>query len=222
MGLPRESLRSALRSESITTPEQLLEWDQEHFARAVADRDEIEIHEVVDAGRLLPAISQLEKDFRDTTHIERYLTPSVALYQELVKSGWDVNTLGEDHENALVPAILASGSASVAFLLQRGATVSPAALELAIYSKTIAVFQMLEAAKKIEYQSAEGGRLLFSAAGAGNTQLIQELLDRGAPVNYRQPQSEDTPLLRRSPCLVSFTMAVVFTIESRSMGCIQL
>jgi hypothetical protein len=36
MGLPRESLRSALRSESITTPEQFLEWDQEHFAKAVA------------------------------------------------------------------------------------------------------------------------------------------------------------------------------------------
>jgi uncharacterized protein len=158
-------------------------------------RDEIRTHEVVDGGRPLPAISQLEKDFRNTTHIERYVTPSVALYQELVKSGWNANTLGEDHENALVPAVLASDSASVAFLLQHGATVSHAALEFAVHSKTIDVFRLLAAAKKIDYRSVDGGSLLLSAAGAGNTQLVQELLDRGAPVNYRQPQSEDTPLL---------------------------
>jgi uncharacterized protein len=168
---------------------------EDTLVKRVGYRDEIRIHEVVDAGRPLPAIAQLEKDFRNTTNIERYLTPSVALYQELVKSGWNVNTLGEDHENALVPAILASDSASVAFLLQRGAIVSPAALEFAVQSKTIDVFRLLAAAKKIDYRSAEGGRLLLSAAGASNTQLIQELLDRGAPVNYRQPQSEDTPLL---------------------------
>jgi ankyrin repeat protein len=119
----------------------------------------------------------------------------LALYQELIKAGWSLNTLGEDHKNALVPAILASDSVSVAFLLQRGATVSPAALEFAVQSKAIDIFRMLAAARKIEYRSAEGGRLLLSAAGAGNTQLIQELLDRGAPFNYRQSQSEDTPLL---------------------------
>ena len=158
-------------------------------------RDEVKIHEVVDAGRPLPAISQLEKEFRNTTHIEKYLTPSVALYQELVKSGWNVNTLGEDHENALVPAALASDSASVAFLLEHGATVSRAALEFAVHSKTTEVFRLLSAAKKIDYRSAEGGTLLLSAAGAGNAPLIKELLDRGAPVNYYQSQNGDTSLL---------------------------
>ncbi len=158
-------------------------------------RDQIRIHEVVDAGRPLPAIAQLEKDFRKITNLERYLTPSVALYQELVKSGWDVNARGEDHENALVAAVAARDSPSVAFLLQHGATVSHMALELAVHAKTTDVFRLLAAARKIDYRSAEGGSLLLSAASAGNTQMIQELFDRGAPVNYRQPQSEDTALL---------------------------
>jgi hypothetical protein len=139
-------------------------------------RDEIKTHEVVDTGRPLPAISQLEKDFRKTTQMERYLTPSVALYRELVKSGWNVNTLGEDHENALVSAIVAGDSASVAFLLQHGATVSQAAFEFAVHSKTIDIFRLLAAAKRIDYRSAEGGRLLFSAVGTGSIEMLQELL----------------------------------------------
>jgi hypothetical protein len=134
-------------------------------------RDEIKTHEVVDTGRPLPAISQLEKDFRKTTQMERYLTPSVALYRELVKSGWNVNTLGEDYENALVSAIVAGDSASVAFLLQHGATVSQAAFEFAVHSKTVDVFRLLAAAKRIDYRSAEGGRLLFSAVGTGSIEI---------------------------------------------------
>jgi ankyrin repeat protein len=189
-------LREFEKTRFFSTPR--LDWrygGEDALVKRLGYRDEVRIHEVVDAGRPLPAIAQLEKDFRNTTNIERYLTPSVALYQELVKSGWNVNTLGEDHDNALVAAVAASDSASVAFLLQHGATVSHTALEFAVHAKTIDVFRLLAAAKKIDYGSAEGGSLLLSAAGAGNTQLIQELLDRGAPVNNRQPQSEDTPLL---------------------------
>jgi hypothetical protein len=158
-------------------------------------RDEFRMHEVVDAGRPLPAISDLEKTFLKTTQVERYLKPSVDLYRELVKSGWNVNTLGQDHQNALLPAAIASDYASVAFLLQHGATVSESALVFADHSKTIDIFRLLAAAKKIDYRSAEGGRLLLSAARMGNTSVLRELLDRGAPVNYRQPQSEETPLL---------------------------
>jgi hypothetical protein len=159
-------------------------------------RDEFTIHEVVDAGRPLPAISNLEETFRKTTQVEKYLTPSVDLYRELVKSGWNANTLGQDHENALVPSVIARDSASLAFLLQHGANVSEAALEFAVYSKTIDIFRLLAAAKKIDYRSGEGGgRLLLSAARMGNSPVLRELLDRGAPVNHRQPQSEETPLL---------------------------
>jgi ankyrin repeat protein len=168
---------------------------EDALVKRLGYRDESRIHEVVDAGRPLPAIAQLEKDFRNTTNIEKYLTPSVALYQELVKSGWNVNTLGEDHDNALVAAVAASDSASVAFLLRHGATISHTALEFAVHAKTIDILRLLAAAKKIDYRSAEGGSLLLAAVGAGSTQLIRELIDRGAPVNYRQPQSEDTALL---------------------------
>jgi uncharacterized protein len=168
---------------------------EDALVKRLGYRDEIRIHEVVDAGRPLPALTQLEKEFRNRTHLDQYLAPSVDLYRELVKSGWNVNTLGEDHENALVPAVLAGDSASVAFLLQQGATVSQRALGFAVYAKTLGVFQLLAAAKKIDYGSAEGGSLLLSAAGAGNTQLMRELLRRGAPVDYRRPQGEETPLL---------------------------
>jgi len=158
-------------------------------------RDEFRMHEVVDAGRPLPAISNLEKTFLKTTQVQRYLTPSVDLYRELVKSGWNVNTLGQDHQNALVAAVIAADSASITFLLQHGATVSEAALMFAVHSKTIDIFRLLAAAKTIDYRSDEGGRLLLSAAPIGNTPVLRELLDRGASVNYRQPQSEVTPLL---------------------------
>src|SRR2546425_945014 len=122
-------------------------------------RDEFRMHEVVDAGRPLPAISNLEKTFLKTTQVQRYLTPSVDLYRELVKSGWNVNTLGQDHQNALVAAVIAADSASVTFLLQHGATVSEAALMFAVHSKTIDIFRLLAAAKTIDYRSDEGGRL---------------------------------------------------------------
>lgn len=157
--------------------------------------DDRRVHEVVDVNRGLPAITNLEKTFREMTQVDRYLKPSVALYRELVQAGWNVNTLGRDHENALLPAVFASDAASVAFLLDHGATVSARALDYAGWSKSPEMFRLLAAARKIDYRSAEGGPLLLSAARARNTPLLRKLLDGGAPVNYRQPQTQETALL---------------------------
>ncbi len=71
----------------------------------VTYKDERRIHETVDAIRGLPRLTQLEKRLRAAANVERFLKPSLSLYQELLRSGWDVNTLGEDHENALTSAL---------------------------------------------------------------------------------------------------------------------
>jgi len=123
----------------------------------------------------------------------------VNLYRDLIQSGWNVNTLGQDHENALLPAVYANDVASVAILLEHGAIVSGRALESAVDSKSIDIFRRLATAKKLDYQSEEGGRLVIAAASSGNMSLVRDLLDRGAPVDYRQPQSQETALLAAGP-----------------------
>jgi len=150
------------------------------LVKRIGYRDETKIHEVVDAIRNRPALTTLEKDIRELTQADRYLTPSVNLYRELIQSGWNVNTLGQDHENALVAAAGASDAESIALLLEHGAVVSTLALETAVYSKSIEVFRRLAAAKKFDATSGEGERLLIAAAAAQNLPVVRELLDHGA------------------------------------------
>jgi len=68
-------------------------------------RDERRIHEVVDVERQIPKVTELEKLMKAATEVDRYLKPSLLLYRRLVDSGWDVNTLGPDLQNALFFAI---------------------------------------------------------------------------------------------------------------------
>ena len=58
---------------------------EDSLVKRLGYRDEWKIHEVVDAGRPLPAISNLEQRFRSVTQLDRYLTPSVSLYRELIQ-----------------------------------------------------------------------------------------------------------------------------------------
>lgn len=158
-------------------------------------RDENRIHEVVDGGRPVAAISDLEREFRKATHLDEYLKPSVDLYRKLLKNGWNVNTLGEDHENAITAVVLSGDLAALQFLLKHGATVSRTALGFAVLSKTTEAFELLASARKVDFAGEEGGSLLLSAASGANPRMIEALLDRGAPVNFHQPESGDTPLL---------------------------
>ena len=57
---------------------------------------------------------------KTATEVDRYLKPSLTLYRRLVDSGWDVNRLGPDHQNALLSAVVFRDQESVRFLLQRG------------------------------------------------------------------------------------------------------
>jgi ankyrin repeat protein len=156
-------------------------------------QDERRIHETLDVSRGLPRLTQLEKQVRATADVDRFLKPSVALYQQLLGSGWDVNTLGEDHENALIPAVASRDLESVRFLLQHGATVSKHALFASAFTDNVAVVKLLLAARNPDMKSPEGRRLSVTAARSAD--ITRLLLERGADVNTRDPDTGETPLI---------------------------
>src|SRR6266581_7808120 len=156
-------------------------------------KDERRIHETVDANRGLPRLTRLEKQVREAAEVDRFLEPSVALYQELLASGWDVNTLGEDHENALISAVASGDLESVHFLLEHGASVSKKALFDSTFTDNVGIVKLLLAARKPDLKSPEGRRLLLTAARSAD--ITRFLLERGADVNSRDPDTGETPLL---------------------------
>lgn len=155
-------------------------------------KDERRVHETVDGNRDLPRLTQLEKQVREAADAERFLTPSVALYQRLLASGWDVNTLGADHENALTSAVAAQNLDSIRFLLRHGATVSKKALLGSAYSGNVDIFRILLHVRKTDLKSPEGRRLIVIAGRSPD--LIRFLVTKGADVNSRDPETAEAPL----------------------------
>jgi ankyrin repeat protein len=167
-------------------------------------KDERRIHETVDRNRQLPRLTQWEKQVRDAAEVDRFLKPSVALYQELLGSGWDVNTLGEDHENALISAVSTGDLESVRFLLQHGASVSKKALLDSAHSNDVGIVKLLLAARNTDLKSPEGRRLVVSAARSAC--ITRFLLEKGADVNSRDPETGETPLMAAVGSLDSFKL----------------
>lgn len=157
-------------------------------------RDGQRIHEVVDIDRHDSRITELENRMVAATDVQRYLKPSVTLYRGLADSGWDVNTLGSDQQNALFSAEVFSDVESVRFLLQRGSRVTDQTLEFAAAGGNVGVFHDLLAA----YGKLKGGlaaKLLVRAAeGESSTETLRFLLDSGWGVNPRDSEEEVTPL----------------------------
>lgn len=159
----------------------------------LAYRDERRVHETVDRNRRLPRLTQLEKQVREAAQVERFLTPSVVLYQQLLASGWDVNTLGADHENALTSAVDSQNLDSVRFLLQHGASASKKALLDSAFSDNVGIVQVLLATRKTDMKSPEAKRLLVM--GARNGEITRFLVEKGADVNSGDPETGETPLI---------------------------
>ena len=156
-------------------------------------KDERRIHETVDRFRDLPRLTQLEKEVREAAQVGRFLKPSAALYQELLGSGWEVNTSGEDHENAVASAVSSADLESVRFLLQHGATVSKHALLASAYTDTVGIVKLLLAVRNTDMESPNGRRLLVTAAHSAD--ITRFLLEKGADVNSRDPDTGETPLI---------------------------
>jgi ankyrin repeat protein len=155
-------------------------------------RDERRIHEVVDLDRHIPQVTDLESRMKNATEVGRYLKPSLTLYRRLVDSGWDVNTLGPDHQNALFSAVVFRDLESTRFLLQHGSNVTDQTLELAALGENVEILRLVVRAAKIKLTGERGEAILGQAARSRKTDLVQFLLDFG--VNSRDPRQGLTAL----------------------------
>ena len=90
----------------------------------VSYRDRERIHEVEDWARDDPGLRALERRVYATARPDRYLTPSSELYEELLRSRWDVNAKNEDGWTALRCAVLRNRVDAVRTLLTHGAHVA--------------------------------------------------------------------------------------------------
>jgi ankyrin repeat protein len=157
-------------------------------------RDAIKIHEVVDVGRNLPLLTDLENRMKTATGVEQYLKPSVAVYRRLAQSGWDVNTAGLDRENALTSAVIARDAESIEFLLQRGSTVTHAALTSAAFQGDVRILSQLLEAAAVKPSSTIFAGMLAAAAGNDKSGALEFLLKSGGDVNARSSRDGSTPL----------------------------
>ena len=157
-------------------------------------KDESTVHETVDAARQLAKLTELEHRVRAAANLDKFLKPPAATYQQLLKSGWNINSVGEDQENALTGAVLSNDLEKVKFLLQNGATVSERALLYSTYERDAGLWELLLSAAHTNVRSSFGGQLLLSAAGR-SLDVTQLLLQKGADVNFRHPSSGESPLM---------------------------
>jgi len=158
-------------------------------------RDERRIHEVVDGGRHIPVVTSLENRLKTATEVDRYLKPSLALYRRLVDSGWDVNTLGPDHQNALFSAVSFRDVESTRFLLEQGSKVTDETLDTAARTENVEIFRLVVRSSQVKLTGKLGASMLWQAARGSKTDLVRFLLDSGADVNSHGAGDGGTPLM---------------------------
>lgn len=158
-------------------------------------RDNLKIHEVVDIERHIPQILDLEKRIKAATEVDRYLKPSAAMYQSLVKAGWDVNSLGPDHQNALYSAVIFRDLESIRFLLQHGSKVTDQTLDFAVLSGNLDILRRVISGSEVKLSGELGASMLGQATRSGRTDLLEFLLNSGANVNAHRKQGGGTALL---------------------------
>jgi ankyrin repeat protein len=148
----------------------------------IAYRDDRRVHEVIDTGRRGAKVDQLRERFRQATRlVDTFINPRVEEYRRLLAGGWDVNTKGNDGENALTAAA-ARDPGAARFLLERGATASRGALGHAALTGDVELVRSMMAARRVEPNSDEAQQLLVDAAGR-STAVMSLLLDSGTNPN---------------------------------------
>jgi hypothetical protein len=106
-----------------------LPWNRTDSDRiTLAYRDAQRVHETVRLGQPDPSLTALARRMRQTARLDTLLAASLTKYQELAAAGWDVNTFGDDHENALTATIWGGDLASARFLISRESVVTDGAL----------------------------------------------------------------------------------------------
>lgn len=160
----------------------------------VTYRDGRRIHETVRSAQPPPALVELETRLRRAARADERLQPSLEKYQALVAGGWDVNTLDDSHDNALIATITAGDLASTRFLVSRGARVSDDAARLAASRPEPEFLAIVTTALNTSTPPRPLGPGLLVAArtSAANTAA---LLKAGADVNWQEPSSKRTALM---------------------------
>jgi hypothetical protein len=160
----------------------------------LAYRDNRRVHETVRIGQKDSVLTPLADRMRTAARADALLTPSLAKYQELVRNRWDVNTLGEDHQNGLTATVWGGDEASARFLLARGSAVTDEALDAAVSRDEPTFARLLLGAVDEPRKRRMLGPLLVRAARRSDA-VTRDLVAAGADVNWMDPSGGRTPLL---------------------------
>ncbi len=158
-------------------------------------RDNRSIHEVVDDFRQNAALTRLETRFRSAVDAGRLEKPSVDLYRRLVNSGWNVNTVGKDQQNALTSSVSHNDMESTRFLVENGSAITTAAISYAAMSDNLVEFRLLLPQSAVKSDSQLAKYAAIDAARSNNIALLRYVLNTGVSPNQREPINGLTPLL---------------------------
>ncbi len=112
----------------FSIPRQVGEWFSHGTVVQLRYADDRRIHETRRTGEGPSRLHLLEKRLRRAARVERFLTPSVEMYRSLLRDRWNINTEGQDHENAVTASVNANDVEAVRFLIEHGGRVTDGAL----------------------------------------------------------------------------------------------
>ncbi len=153
-------------------------------------RDGRRVHETVAAGRR-SELTALAARLKAAGRIERLVDPTADIYREFLQSGWNVNSTGQDDENALYCAVLKERLDAVRVLLDHGAMVSEHVLRVAA-AANVGILAVVADAAHLDLRSRVASEMLVHAA-ASSRGTLEYLLDRG--VDAKAADADESALM---------------------------
>ena len=114
----------------FSIPPQAGAWASHGTVVRLRYADDRRIHETARVGEGPSRLHLLEKRLRRAARVERFLKPSVETYRSLLRDRWNINTEGQDHENAVTASVNANDVEAVRFLIEHGGRVTDGALRV--------------------------------------------------------------------------------------------
>lgn len=130
---------------------------------------------------------------------------NTAVMENLLKDGFDINTMNENGENAVNVAIAAGSFNVLKYLIDKGANLNSTSdtgippLSQAIIEYNKQAIDMLLASKKIDMYYVWGdmwtGSPLYIACSKANIYALEKMVENGADLNYDFSEYNAVPLL---------------------------
>ena len=130
---------------------------------------------------------------------------NTAVMENLLKDGFDINTMNENGENAVNVAIAAGSFNVLKYLIDKGANLNNTSdtgippLSQAIIEYNKQAIDMLLASKKIDMYYVWGdmwtGSPLYIACSKANIYALEKMVENGADLNYDFSEYNAVPLL---------------------------